>query len=454
MAARKDLLKAQAFVQQRLVSALVDREPDSQVPPLRRLSLGLFVSILVGALVVAGFGIYGFLKKPGAGLPKETAIIVDTEAGVVFVSNGQQLSPVTNMASARLITGGGTIRSVKTAALAGIPRGELYGIPQAPAQLPAASSMTAFPIRICSIPYSHDSRYTVVDFAAPADRSSTGVVLTDSGGQAYLVVNGLAHLVKPEAKSAIETTTVPAPATDALIQSLPLGEPIDKIRLKEHGNPARNGHKVGDVVQTGRREDKSSLSYWIMLADGWSRISYIDMRATQPDPQSVPEQEIDAAKSATPHSSTKGVPLEQTPMTTVDTTQTTICATYFDGETFPKIQVGTDVPKPSKDSKDSKDVPPAVSWYDRVTTAPGAGALLRGSNTPADGQPFLIWEGKKYGIPDPQSRAALGYGDKPPVAAVVEPILRMIPDGLPKGIALDHYHANRAVSNKEVGQER
>ena len=51
MAARKDLLKAQAFVQQRLVSALVDREPDSQVPPLRRLSLGLFVSILVGALV-------------------------------------------------------------------------------------------------------------------------------------------------------------------------------------------------------------------------------------------------------------------------------------------------------------------------------------------------------------------------------------------------------------------
>ena len=63
MAARKDLLKAQAFVQQRLVSALVDREPDSQVPPLRRLSLGLFVSILVGALVavVGGVGFVGLI---------------------------------------------------------------------------------------------------------------------------------------------------------------------------------------------------------------------------------------------------------------------------------------------------------------------------------------------------------------------------------------------------------
>ncbi len=446
MAARKELLKAQAFVQQRLVSALVDRDPDSPTPPLRRLKLGLFVSILVGALVVAGFGIYGFLKKPGAGLPTEMSILVDSEAGVVFVTtDGKTVYPVTNMASAKLITNGASVRSVKTSALAGTPRGQRYGIVEAPAQLPAPSNMNPFPLRVCSLPDSLESRFTVLDFAAPAvaahqDSRPTGVVLTDSGNQQYLVINGLAHVVKPEAKGAIETTTVPTPAADALIQSLPLGEPIGKIRVPNQGNPGVDGQRVGDVVQVGNINDRDSMSYWIMLADGWSQISHTDMRATWPDPPVVPASKInDESKSKTQQrSETTGVPLGRVVMTDADTTKVSVCATYDGTKPVPTVEVGTEVDKPSGS--------PAVAYYDRVTVAPGAGALLRGSNTPPNGQSFLIWEGKKYGIPDAESRAALGYGDQPAIGAVLEPVLRMIPDGLPAGVALDQLHANQPVA--------
>ena len=64
MAARKDLLKAQAFTTQRLVSALVDRDPDNAVPPLRRLGIATFVGVLLAVVLVAGFGVVGYLSKP------------------------------------------------------------------------------------------------------------------------------------------------------------------------------------------------------------------------------------------------------------------------------------------------------------------------------------------------------------------------------------------------------
>jgi hypothetical protein len=60
MAQRKELLKAHAFTQQRLVAALVDRDPDNPTPPLRRLGLGTFVSALIAVVIVSGFALFGY----------------------------------------------------------------------------------------------------------------------------------------------------------------------------------------------------------------------------------------------------------------------------------------------------------------------------------------------------------------------------------------------------------
>jgi hypothetical protein len=123
----------------------------------------------------------------------------------------------------------------------------------------------------------------------------------------------------------------------------------------------------------------------------------------------------------------------------VDTTKTTVCATYTADNVAPKVTIGDSV-------ADLGDDPPApaVTTYDRVTTAPGGGALLQSLGTQPDGATFLLWQGHKYGIPDMTSRTALGYGpDNKPTIGVVQPaLLSLIPDGMPPGVALDREHAN------------
>ena len=81
MAQRKELLKAHAFTQQRLVAALVDRDPDNPTPPLRRLGIGTFVSILVATVLVGGFALFGYLTKPStnAWSQDKPVVIVDTD---------------------------------------------------------------------------------------------------------------------------------------------------------------------------------------------------------------------------------------------------------------------------------------------------------------------------------------------------------------------------------------
>ena len=54
MATRKDLLKAQSFTSRRMIAAFVDRDPDNPTPPLRRVGVATFVSVLLGVVLLAG----------------------------------------------------------------------------------------------------------------------------------------------------------------------------------------------------------------------------------------------------------------------------------------------------------------------------------------------------------------------------------------------------------------
>ena len=128
MAARKDLLKAQAFTTQRLVSALVDRDPDNAVPPLRRLGIATFVGVLLAVVLVAGFGVVGYLSKPTSQTWQQAnTIVIDISAGAVFVflehpdepdpAKQLQLHPVPNITSAKLITKNGPVVPVRTASM-------------------------------------------------------------------------------------------------------------------------------------------------------------------------------------------------------------------------------------------------------------------------------------------------------------------------------------------------
>jgi len=442
MAQRKELLKAHAFTQQRLVAALVDRDPDNPTPPLRRLGLGTFVSILLAAVLVGGFALYGYLAKPStnAWSQNKPVVIVDTDSGVVFFTlDGTTIYPATNMASARLITGGDTIVKATTASLASAPRGQRYGIPGAPAQLPDRSTMTAFPIRVCSLPTAvRSSRSTVLDFAAPAAASDTAIGL-EVDDHTYLVVNGVAHLI-PDGSPLLGTATA-LKGTEAFLRSLPQGQAIKEFSDPSKGNNPRRGQNlVGTIVYTGDQNDKSSWNYFIQLIDGYSAISYLDAMVNTQTPTAVEAGFVASNRSETQNSATPGLPMGPVVFTPTDTTKTSVCATYAADSATPRITIGDTVAGPT----DPKAAP-AVSAYDRVTTAPGGGALLRSLGTEADGATFLIWQGRKYGIPDLESRTSLGYASGVTIGTVQPSLLSLVPDGMGPGMALDRVHANRVA---------
>jgi type VII secretion protein EccB len=440
MAQRKELLKAHAFTQQRLVAALVDRDPDNPTPPLRRLGLGTFVSVLVAAALVGGFALFGYLAKPStnAWAQNKPVVIVDTDSGVVFFTlDGTTIYPATNMASARLITGGDTIVKTTTASLASAPRGDQYGIVGAPAQLPDKSTMKSFPLRVCSLPTAlRSSRYTVLDFVAPAATSDTAIGL-QVGDHTYVVVNGIAHLV-PDGSPLLGTATL-LKGTEAFLRSLPQGQEVKPFSDPTRGNKAQRGQNlVGTIVYTGDQTDKAGWSYYIQLIDGYSPISYLDAMVNSQTPTAAEAAFVASNRSDTQNSATPGLPMGPVTFSSTDTTKTTVCATYTADSPDPKVTIG-DAVAPPADAKAT----PAVGTYDRVTTAPGGGALLRSFGTDADGATFLIWQGQKYGIPDLESRTSLGYSSGVDIGTVQPSLLSLVPDGLPAGIALDRTHANR-----------
>ena len=440
MAQRKELLKAHAFTQQRLVAALVDRDPDNPTPPLRRLGLGTFVSALIAVVIVSGFAVFGYMAKPSTNAWSQgnnAVVIVDTDSGVVFFTlDGNKIFPATNITSARLITGGAAIVKATTASLASAPRGDRFGIVGAPSQLPDKSTMKVFPLRVCSVPTAtKNSRYTVLDVTAPAASSDTAIGL-QVGDRTYLVVNGVAHLI-PDGSPLLGNATA-LKGTEAFLRSLPQGQEIKPFSDVTKGNTAQRGKTlVGTIIYTGDQTDKSSWNYYIQLIDGYAPISYLDAMVNSQTPTAVLAADVASNRSETQNLATPGLPMGPVTFTTTDTTKTTVCATYTADGANPKITIGDTVAPPA----DSKATP-AVSTYDRVTTAPGGGALLRSIGTDADGATFLLWQGQKYGIPDLASRTALGYASGVDIGTVQPALLSLVPDGLPAGIALDRSHAN------------
>ncbi|WP_055556856.1 type VII secretion protein EccB [Streptomyces sp. NBRC 110028] len=148
MASRRDELSAYTFAKKRMVASFVQPSPtvmdDGAPRPLRAILPG----VIVGALILAGFGAWGMIKPTAPKGWDDTAahIIVGNESTsrYVILSTGgkKQLHPVLNLASAKLVleSGKSGIVRVKDSQLdnGDIPRGPTIGIPYAPDRMPAS----------------------------------------------------------------------------------------------------------------------------------------------------------------------------------------------------------------------------------------------------------------------------------------------------------------------------
>ncbi|QXE34363.1 type VII secretion protein EccB [Streptomyces sp. GMY02] len=152
MASRRDELNAYTFAKKRTVAAFLQPSPTGSEEGAPRPLRAVVPSLIVGALVLAGFGAWGMFK-PSA--PKNWAepyanVIVGKDSTTRYVvlktpgagkKNETLLHPVLNLASARLLLNpqqGKVIQVPDKILDAGKPpRGPVLGIPYAPDRLPS-----------------------------------------------------------------------------------------------------------------------------------------------------------------------------------------------------------------------------------------------------------------------------------------------------------------------------
>ncbi len=460
MASRKDLLKAQSFTTRRVVSALVDRNPDDPTYPLRRTTTATFVSIMLGVVILAGSALIGLLRPGGATNWRDPGkVIHDYNSGVLFTysSEGDRelLTPMSDITSARLMVaadnaaGPPASLAVKSEKLKGVPQGPMMGIPYAPRQLPPSSEMGPYPIKVCSsAPRSDGHRFLTMEIGqGSVPTVSQTIVAQDDDGVQYMVLAGKAHKLMQQAggDSPLREGIPLVVAGNAWLSAVPIGEPIEPMTIPDKGQlpTSRRVEQllVGQLAVVQGDADNPPR-YYVQLADGLARTTYLDMRAMQAaderlgDPARITNSLAAASiSSTTPELMTKGIPDGKPvgPEGYVTLREVSVCITYTEesGQN-PLVSVADETP-----AIPVNVAQPRGNLTDLVAMAQVKGALLANANaTGTEHATFLITEGLRYGIPNGASRRAIGYADSVPVAKVNADLIKLIPSGMPQGVEL------------------
>ncbi|MEU6018433.1 type VII secretion protein EccB [Streptomyces sp. NPDC047515] len=303
MASRRDELNAYTFAKKRTVAAFLQPSPTGTEEGAPRPLRAVLPSMVVGALILAGFGAFGMFKptapkdwdKPG------TKVIVGKKSTTRYVvlTTGQGgrkktlLHPVLNLASARLLlnpqnydviqVGDEVLDAGKP------PRGPILGIPYAPDRLPDAKDAgTAKRWAVCVQPGGKGNTVQKAAFVfGERDTRLTEGRKRLAGGQVlyvqgqdrarYLVgANGTKYRIKETAAdnghltNALVGSRQPQSVTDDWLATLHDGSPIVFPRIPGtvgaaahvEGQLSAEENRVGMVLRTRTGE---GTGYYVVL---------------------------------------------------------------------------------------------------------------------------------------------------------------------------------------------
>lgn len=256
--------------------------------PLRRQARALTVSALLAAVLLAGAFVMSVIKP--AGITGGKPVLADRATGALYVQVNDQLHPVLNLASARLIVGKpDDPTAVKSSEIDKFPLGSTLGIPGAP------SRMVQAPDR--------DARWMVCDAASGATAGATVIVGDPVGGSgraaalpgqtALLATSdtGTTWLIWDNKRARIDLrdtavasavgisvdTPAPRPINRQLLNLIPESNPLAVPFIANAGDPPRFGWPapgaapaIGSVVVD---HEGDQLRYWLVSAEGLQGIS-------------------------------------------------------------------------------------------------------------------------------------------------------------------------------------
>ncbi|WP_030544431.1 type VII secretion protein EccB [Streptomyces albus] len=331
MVSRRDELNAYTFARRRTVAAFLQPSPTGSEEGAPRPLRAVVPGLIIGALVVAGFGAWGMFKPkaPAKWYEPGQKVIVGSESTtryVVLETDGEtQLHPVLNLASARLLLDAGQFDVIKidedVLDSGRIPHGPTIGIPYAPDRLPSREEAGRVKRwAVCQQPGGSGESVQTATFvlgAREADavegqgRLSGGQVLyvRDEEGERHLVdAGGTRYRIAADPRSEegelllrtlIAPGDKPQPVTDAWLDTLREGDPIAFPEVPGEigaeagvGGLSEKENRVGTVIRamtgTGRQ-------HYVVLAGEVAPVSAFTARLLLSSPQTAPLDQRNAA---------------------------------------------------------------------------------------------------------------------------------------------------------------
>ncbi|MFI0719633.1 type VII secretion protein EccB [Streptomyces sp. NPDC021224] len=480
MQTRRDQVQAHRFVVSRLTSGLLRNDPDVPEGPNTRTNRALAFGGALGAVIAAGFLVFGFVSPGGSAAWKQPGtLIVEQGTGNRYLYDGT-LRPVRNYASARLIAGAGmAVHTVPRATLAQVRRGGPVGITGAPDALPSAARFDTGAWQVCAATRTTDSGGT-----APATTLAVGGARSGDGvgpGQALLVdgPDGTSYLLWRGNRFRMSSGTSTAdalgygtaralPVSAAFLDAVPAGPDLAPRDVPGKGTPGPVldglATRVGQVFVV--RTPGAAQQYYLLERAGLVPVTTTQaaLELAAPDersaayagsaPTAVPLA-TDALNSALVRGGTaatgdgsQALPPTPPALVPVDAGQAACVrldpAAPADGDgtgtgarislsVAPAAGLGAGSAGAGADTSAAQaHAAPACLPVDAVLLPPGGGALVRALGAgggPVGATTYLVADdGVKYLVPDAQAAEALGY-DRAAARGVPAPLLAMLPTG-------------------------
>ncbi|CAJ1496728.1 type VII secretion protein EccB [[Mycobacterium] holstebronense] len=280
------------FVMRRIASGVALHDTRMLVEPLRSQTRAVLMGLLVLATVAGGCFVFTLIWPNSAA--KDDPVLADRSTSALYVRVGDQLHPVLNLTSARLIAGRPVNPTVvKSTALDKFARGNLIGIPGAPERMVQSSSHDA-DWTACDAVTGSTAGVTVIGGPLAHSGSRAGAldaqhaVLADNGAGAWLLWDGKRSRIDladhaitgalglTERGSAVPT---PRPIATGLFNVIPEAPAlVAPVIPGAGGKPAYDLHSaapVGAVVAAHSLDGNSdgTLRYYAVLEDGLQPIS-------------------------------------------------------------------------------------------------------------------------------------------------------------------------------------
>lgn len=464
MATTRERADAYAYDSRRRSTSLFRGADEAYRDPRRRLNRSTAGGVALAILLMAGFGIAGWLGGGrGPALPSAGAVVVGTGGDSYVVSDGV-VHPALNLSSA-LLVGGGRLTTVRQATLDAAPRGLPVGIPGAPDALPGADDLLDADWTLCvtpaetSGPPTRTALYVSVPGVAPGhgEGGATLLAQADDGGL-WLLTEGRRYSLTETVRELLGLQGVrPTPLPLEVLATVPEGPAITVPELDDTGQrpdadlpfPA----EVGDLAHT--TTGGATPQYYLVRADGLvsvSPLTYALLAAT-----AGADHELDATQAATAPRSTQPPPGNEAwpgrlPQARQPDRDQPVCVSTPPGSEpgdapwRATVHLPDTMPKPAGLTPVTATDGTKLGTLDAVYVPPGAGCLVLATTSGGTGgtHTLVTDAGTAYPFASAEAVRRLRYD---PGAALSMP--RAFVDLLPRGPNLDPSAAARELTGGE-----